>query len=76
MAVPGSDDVMLNYQSTSPHDAVAARELFGLRPAPEFAVWLEEVGIHVDGRLASSSAPGADALRSIAALGSALGELQ
>jgi ethanolamine ammonia-lyase large subunit len=75
MAVPGSDDVMLNYQSTSPHDAVAARELFGLRPAPEFAIWLEDVGIHVDGRLASPSAPGADALRSIAALGSALGEL-
>ncbi|MBU6330518.1 MAG: ethanolamine ammonia-lyase subunit EutB, partial [Acidobacteria bacterium] len=62
MAVPGSDDVMLNYQSTSPHDAVAARDLLGLRPAPEFAAWLEEVGIHVDGRLATSAAPGIEAL--------------
>ncbi|NCY17859.1 MAG: ethanolamine ammonia lyase large subunit, partial [Actinobacteria bacterium] len=63
MAVPGSDDVMLNYQSTSPHDAVAARELLGLAPAPEFAEWLERVGIHVDGVLATPSAPGPTALR-------------
>jgi ethanolamine ammonia-lyase large subunit len=42
MGVPCSDDVMLNYQSTSYHDAVAMRQLFGLRPAPEFAAWLEE----------------------------------
>ena len=41
MGVPCSDDVMLNYQSTSYHDAVAMRRLFGLRPAPEFAAWLE-----------------------------------
>jgi ethanolamine ammonia-lyase large subunit len=40
MGVPCSDDVMLNYQSTSYHDAVAMRRLFGLRPAPEFAKWL------------------------------------
>jgi ethanolamine ammonia-lyase large subunit len=42
MGVPCSDDVMLNYQSTSYHDAVAMRRLFGLRPAPEFAAWLVE----------------------------------
>jgi ethanolamine ammonia-lyase large subunit len=45
MGVPCSDDVMLNYQSTSYHDAVAMRRLFGLRPAPEFAAWLEERGL-------------------------------
>ena len=37
---------MLNYQSTSFHDALAARKLFGLRPAPEFLDWLERSGIY------------------------------
>jgi ethanolamine ammonia-lyase large subunit len=41
MGVPCTDDVMLNYQSTSFHDALAVRSLYGLRPAPEFAAWLE-----------------------------------
>src|SRR5271169_1087652 len=41
MGVPCSDDVMLNYQSTSYHDALAVRRLFGLKQAPEFACWLE-----------------------------------
>jgi len=49
MGVPGTDDVMLNYQSTSFHDALAARKIFGLRPAPEFLEWLERVGIYRDG---------------------------
>ena len=40
MGVPGSDDVMLNYQSTSFHDALYIRNLLGLRPAPEFEQWL------------------------------------
>jgi ethanolamine ammonia-lyase large subunit len=40
MGVPGADDVMLNYQSTSFHDALYLRRLFGLRPAPEFEQWL------------------------------------
>jgi ethanolamine ammonia-lyase large subunit len=53
MGVPCADDVMLNYQSTSYHDAAAMRQLFGLRPAPEFAAWLEECGIYQQGRLAS-----------------------
>jgi ethanolamine ammonia-lyase large subunit len=43
MGVPGADDVMLNYQSTSFHDALYLRSLFGLRPAPEFEVWFEEI---------------------------------
>ena len=46
MGVPCSDDVMLNYQSTSYHDALAARRLFQLRPAPEFLAWLQSMGIY------------------------------
>ncbi len=46
MGVPCSDDVMLNYQSTSYHDALAARRLFRLRPAPEFLDWLQSRGIY------------------------------
>src|SRR5208283_898427 len=48
MGVPCSDDVMLNYQSTSYHDALAARRLFKLRPAPEFLAWLQAMGIYRD----------------------------
>ncbi len=48
MGVPCSDDVMLNYQSTSYHDGLAARRLFHLRPAPEFLAWLEATGIYRD----------------------------
>jgi ethanolamine ammonia-lyase large subunit len=49
MGVPCSDDVMLNYQSTSFHDALAVRRLFNLRPAPEFLVWLHEMGLYKEG---------------------------
>ena len=45
MGVPGSDDIMLHYQSTSFHDANYLRDVLGLAPAPEFAAWLERVGI-------------------------------
>jgi ethanolamine ammonia-lyase large subunit len=45
MGVPGSDDVMLNYQTTSFHDALFARKALGLRPAPEFERWLVDNGI-------------------------------
>jgi ethanolamine ammonia-lyase large subunit len=45
MGVPGADDVMLNYQSTSFHDALYVRALLGLRPAPEFEAWLAAIGI-------------------------------
>lgn len=41
MGVPGADDVMLNYQSTSFHDALYLRQALGLKPAPEFAAWLQ-----------------------------------
>ncbi|HEY1425580.1 MAG TPA: ethanolamine ammonia-lyase subunit EutB [Caulobacteraceae bacterium] len=43
MGVPGADDVMLNYQSTSFHDALYVRELLGLKRAPEFEAWLERM---------------------------------
>ncbi|HEY2115856.1 MAG TPA: ethanolamine ammonia-lyase subunit EutB [Candidatus Angelobacter sp.] len=49
MGVPCSDDVMLNYQSTSFHDALAMRRLFNLRPAPEFLAWLHEMGLYKEG---------------------------
>lgn len=45
MGVPGADDVMLGYQSTSFHDALAMRELYGRRPAPEFEAWLQRHGL-------------------------------
>jgi ethanolamine ammonia-lyase large subunit len=45
MGVPGADDVMLNYQSTSFHDALYVRDVLGLRRAPEFEEWLESMQI-------------------------------
>jgi ethanolamine ammonia-lyase large subunit len=45
MGVPGSDDIMLNYQSTSFHDALYIRRVLGKRAAPEFEHWLEQQGI-------------------------------
>ena len=45
MGVPGADDIMLGYQSTSFHDALAMRDLLGRRPAPEFETWLERQGL-------------------------------
>ncbi|HCH75888.1 ethanolamine ammonia-lyase [Stutzerimonas stutzeri] len=45
MGIPGSDDVMLNYQTTSFHDALYARKVLGLRAAPEFEQWLAHMGI-------------------------------
>jgi len=45
MGVPGSDDIMLNYQSTSFHDALYLRRVLGKRPAPEFQQWLQMQGI-------------------------------
>ncbi|MRS97916.1 ethanolamine ammonia-lyase subunit EutB [Ralstonia pickettii] len=57
MGVPGADDIMLNYQSTSFHDALYLRDTLGLRPAPEFETWLQSMGI-VDtaGRLQDATA--------------------
>jgi ethanolamine ammonia-lyase large subunit len=52
MGVPGADDVMLNYQSTSFHDALYLRQVLGLRRAPEFDAWLAGIGLaDADGRL-------------------------
>jgi ethanolamine ammonia-lyase large subunit len=45
MGVPGADDIMLNYQSTSFHDALYVREALGLRRAPEFEAWLARIGL-------------------------------
>ncbi|MDB5710195.1 MAG: ethanolamine ammonia-lyase [Sphingomonas bacterium] len=67
MGVPGADDIMLNYQSTSFHDALYLREVLGLRPAPEFEAWLEEIGLARNGRIAEQ-APAALSLDRIAAL--------
>jgi ethanolamine ammonia-lyase large subunit len=55
MGVPCSDDVMLNYQSTSYHDAVGIRQLLDLRPAPEFTAWLETSGLFRQGKLIENS---------------------
>ena len=44
MGVPGADDIMLDYQSTSFHDALAMRDLLGRKPAPEFEAWLDAAG--------------------------------
>ncbi|WP_061537551.1 ethanolamine ammonia-lyase subunit EutB [Collimonas arenae] len=45
MGIPGSDDIMLNYQTTSFHDALYVRRTLGLRPAPEFEAWLQKMQI-------------------------------
>jgi len=50
MGVPGADDVMLHYESTSFHDVQYLRQILGLRPAPEFEAWLHRMGI-VDDQL-------------------------
>ena len=54
MGVPGSDDIMLGYQSTSFHDALYVRRVLGKKPAPEFEAWLEKMQlIDSNGRLIS-----------------------
>ncbi|MES2946363.1 MAG: ethanolamine ammonia-lyase subunit EutB [Pseudomonadota bacterium] len=49
MGIPGSDDIMLNYQTTSFHDALYARRALGLKPAPEFEAWLQKMQIFSSG---------------------------
>ena len=57
MGVPGADDVMLNYQSTSFHDALYVRDLFGLKRAPEFEAWLQHMQVTgADARLRAPKA--------------------
>ena len=50
MGVPGADDIMLGYQSTSFHDSHYLRQVLGLKPTPEFEAWLEKMRIAADGR--------------------------
>jgi ethanolamine ammonia-lyase large subunit len=50
MGVPGADDIMLNYQSTSFHDAQYLRQTLNLKPAPEFEAWLERMQVMRDGK--------------------------
>jgi ethanolamine ammonia-lyase large subunit len=60
MGVPGADDVMLAYQSTSFHDGLYARSVLGRRPAPEFEAWMERMGLAEAsgaGRLPAGLAP-------------------
>jgi ethanolamine ammonia-lyase large subunit len=58
MGVPGADDIMLGYQSTSFHDALAMRDLFGRRPAPEFEAWLQKQGLtDASGRVRPHAVP-------------------
>ncbi|MFJ6899879.1 ethanolamine ammonia-lyase subunit EutB [Streptomyces hokutonensis] len=49
ICTPGGDDIMLNYQSASYHDALYLREVLGLRPAPEFETWLDSIGLLGEG---------------------------
>jgi ethanolamine ammonia-lyase large subunit len=56
--VPGADDIMLNYQSTSFHDALYLREALGLKRAPEFETWLQRMGLFdQNGRIANTNVP-------------------
>jgi ethanolamine ammonia-lyase large subunit len=56
MGVPGSDDIMLGYQSTSFHDALYIRRVLGKKPAPEFEAWLEKMQlVDAKGRVISPS---------------------
>ena len=69
MGVPGADDIMLNYQSSSFHDALYLREALGLRRAPEFEAWLEQMRMtDAAGRLLPAAA-GHPLLRSMPELG-------
>ncbi|WP_157218769.1 ethanolamine ammonia-lyase subunit EutB [Flavisphingomonas formosensis] len=68
MGVPGADDIMLNYQSTSFHDALYLRETLGLRPAPEFEAWMQRMGLGDERGRLLESAPAALPWRHIPAL--------
>lgn len=55
IAAPMGDDIMLNYQSMSFHDVATLLQTFGKKPAPEYLVWLEKMGIYEDGRLSAKA---------------------
>lgn len=73
MGVPGADDIMLNYQSTSFHDALYIRDLLGLRPAPEFEDWLARIGLMDDRGRIRDLARANGGLRLLQAVGADLG---
>jgi ethanolamine ammonia-lyase large subunit len=69
MGIPGSDDIMLNYQTTSFHDALYARRVLGLKPAPEFEAWLKAMAIFTaDERATLGNALPASFQRALASL--------
>ncbi|MEO6951648.1 MAG: ethanolamine ammonia-lyase subunit EutB [Polyangia bacterium] len=63
MGIPGGDDVMLNYETTSFHNNATLREIYGLRPAPEFEAWLTRMDLWKDGRLTRKSGDASMLLR-------------
>ena len=67
ICVPGGDDIMLNYQSLSFQDALVARQVLGLRPAPEFEAWLETIGLLDDAGRVPALSPDAAGLRALTA---------
>jgi ethanolamine ammonia-lyase large subunit len=67
IAVPGSDDVMLHYQSLSFSDVLTARQVLGLRPAPEFEAWLARMGLLDDDGRVRALSPDAPAARALLA---------
>ena len=70
IAVPGADDIMLNYQSLSHHDVLRLRHLLNMRPAPEFEAWLARAGLLDDaGRLPAVPPSSAGLQRLLAAQG-------
>jgi ethanolamine ammonia-lyase large subunit len=70
ITVPGADDIMLNYQSLSHHDAVYCRETLKRPPAPEFEQWLSEIGLtDRDGALIGEPAALSNYVRSSALIG-------
>ncbi|KQR71695.1 ethanolamine ammonia-lyase subunit EutB [Rhizobium sp. Leaf341] len=70
ITVPGADDIMLNYQSLSHHDAVYCRETLKRQPAPEFQTWLAEIGLtDCDGTLVGEPAVLSNYMRSSALIG-------
>ena len=63
MGIPAGDDVMLNYETTSFHNNAALREIYSLRPAPEFEAWLERLGLWRDGRLTDKAGDASQLMR-------------
>jgi len=63
ISVPGSDDVMLSYQTLSYHDVLGLRHLLGRRPAPEFDAWLARMGMYDSERRLAPPSLGGEPIR-------------